>query len=266
MTGRLARVYLRFVISGAVVIMIWYLIWFLVTPPSYILPSPSAVAAEFLNHTGYYSKQLMETTLTSAAGLVLGIVMGAVLAFVSALFPSFSPAVETGSVALRTIPIVALAPIITMWFGTEASARTVVSGIICFFPFFSSLRLGLDRVESTSLLIFKIYGATRWQTFVRLRLPSAVPLFTSAIPMSTTLAVLGALVAEFCGSDVGLGLVVLHGLYLLNASILFVAMILSAVLGILFYLGGRTAEVLFERYLKATISVQGEQTEIGGLA
>lgn len=255
---RVAVISLRFVLSGVIILLIWVIVDTVLSPSKYVLPSPSIVFGELYNHFDYYSSQLFKTTLTSATGLALGIAIGAILAFVSSLFPISSPTIETGSVMLRTIPIVALAPIITLWFGTGFGARLVIAAIICFFPIFSSLRLGLDRVERTSILIFETYSATKWQIFRHLRLPTAVSFFIAALPLSATLAVLGSLVAEFCGSDVGLGLVILKSLYRTNISELYVAIILASLLGIVFYLGGRGVEVIFGRYLKNMISVQDD--------
>lgn len=246
---RMLRTIMRFAIAAGLLLIIWFLACLLFAPRSYVLPPPADVAARVWTDVRIYATHLLATVLATTLGLCLGFLTGVSLAIATVLIRPSAPLLETGAVVLRTLPIVSIAPIITLWFGTGLLARGVVAGLVCFFPIFAGFRQGMLRIDPSTLLLMRLYGATQMQSFLRFRLPTAVPLLVLATPLSATLAVLGALVAEFCGSDVGLGMLILRGLYRLDTEMLYAAMVLASGLGVSFYVAAEALELPFRKYM-----------------
>lgn len=248
--ARFRKMAIRFAKSSMAMLAAWLVALLTLSPPAYLLPSPLRVLREIVSRGGFYTYHALNTIVTSLSGLALGVVVGVLLAFVSVLYSRWGTFIEASAVTLRTLPIVAIAPIIILWFGTGRLSQVVIVGLICFFPIYSGVLRGMQRAELSRIRLFRLYSASRAQVFLHLRVPNAVPFFLDAFPLTVTLAVLGALVAEFTGYDKGLGSLVLRGLYRLDAPMLFAANVLAAAIGVVLYLLSFLLEIPFEKYVR----------------
>jgi NitT/TauT family transport system permease protein len=150
-------------------------------------------------------------------------------------------------VASQSIPIVAIAPLLVIWFGAGATSKIIVSALIVFFPILISSIAGLRSAEPDLLDLMRSLEATRWQTFAKLELPAAMPMIVSGLKVGATLSVIGAVVGEFVGADRGLGFLVKQGQGLYDTPLMFVAVLALVVIAMSLY--GLVA--LIERYLLA---------------
>lgn len=238
-----------FLVAGLLLILIWSILIILIKPAIYILPPPWIIAKEIFTRFNFYMYHTFNTIFTATTGLMVGVILGVILAITSIVRQRSRSLIEAFGVVLRTLPIVAIAPIIILWFGTERISQIVIVTIICFFPIFSGLLRGMERADPAAIKLMKLYESTRFQMFYHLQVPSAIPTFIQSFPLAVTLAVLGALVAEFTGYDRGLGSLVLRGLFRLDSKMLFSSNVLAALIGITFYVFSFMIEFPFQRFI-----------------
>jgi len=203
--------------------------------PVYVLPSPTAIASEI----GAHSLSLLQHTGVTLLEAVLGFLLANVLAFTLAVVFAHSRIIEKGifpfAIALKTTPIVAMAPILVIWFGTGLSSKIVAAAVICFFPILVNATLGLRDVDEQALDLFESLAASKWQVFIMLRLPNSLPYLFSALKISTSLSIVGAIVGEFVGAKNGLGYLILISSYHLETPAMFAAIVAAALGGVAFF-------------------------------
>jgi NitT/TauT family transport system permease protein len=175
-------------------------------------------------------------TLVEAA---LGFITAFVLAiFVGLLFTQFRWAERSFMpylVAFQSVPIIAMAPLLVLWFGNGLVGKLVMAAIICFFPAVVSITRGLRSVSPDALTLMESLSATRFQVLMKLRVPNALPFVFAAMRISATLAVIGALVAEISGAKQGIGFRIVVSTYRTDTTMLFAALVFSILLGLAFY-------------------------------
>ena len=136
---------------------------------------------------------------------------------------------------LQTIPIVAIAPLLTIWFGFTLVPKVVIAAIICFFPVLVNTSRGLRSISAQALELMSVLSARKISVFWRLRVPSSLPYVFAGLRIASTLAVIGAIVAEFTGADRGIGFVIIQASYRLDTTRLFAGLVLSSAGGIVFF-------------------------------
>lgn len=200
-----------------------------------ILPPPSAVANILVNQFGSLVTQSGITLLES----VLGFLLGCVAAFSLATLFVFSRIAEQAlypyAIALKAIPLVALAPIVVVWFGTGLASKVFLAAVIAFFPVLVNAIDGLKAIEPEALELLTMLSASKWQIFTKLRIYTALPSIFAGMKVASSFAVVGAVVAEFVGSDQGIGFVIKSSSYYLNTDLTFAAIIVSALIGLIFF-------------------------------
>lgn len=217
------------------VLVAWELAVVLLDVPKYILPSPSEIGAELLAEGGSLSVDLGWTMLEA----VLGFLVGSTVAFVAAIVFVHVPIVERAAfpwaIVLQTVPIVAIAPLLTIWFGFTLAPKVLIAAIICFFPVLVNTTRGLRSVSGEALELMSVLSASKAAIFRRLRLPSSLPYVFAGLRVAATLSVIGAIVAEFTGSDRGIGYVIVQASYRIDTTLMFAGITLSSLGGILFF-------------------------------
>lgn len=212
-----------------------------------VLPAPSAVAAALWNgvSTGYFWPHLRATLsallLGLAGGGVVGLLVGVALAESALLERVFRPYV----VVSQVVPKLALAPLFVLWFGFGIAPTALITALICFFPLMENTLTGLRHVDPQRLQLFRMLGATRGQTLLRLKLPVALPTILAGLRMAVVLALVGAVVGEFIGASHGLGAVVIASQGMMDTALMFAALFLIALIGLVLY----QATLLLERWL-----------------
>jgi NitT/TauT family transport system permease protein len=225
-------------------------VWGLAVPP-YILPGPVAIVVAYAGDFGTLNAALVSTLTVSLVALLVSVVLGVALALAMAASSLLRAAIQPWAVILQVTPVVAIAPLIIIWVNQPFLALVVCATIIAFFPILSNTAAGLAATPAELLDLFKLNGATRTQTLLLLRLPAALPYFLAGLRISGTLALVGAVVAEFVagsgGFASGLAYRILEAGYRLQIPRMFAALVLLALAGIAIYAGLGLLTVLLLR-------------------
>lgn len=202
-----------------------------------VLPAPSAIAASLWTGlaTGYFWPHIWATLqallLGLAAGSAIGLLAGMALAESELLERVLRPYV----VVSQVVPKLALAPLFVLWFGFGMLPTVLITALICFFPLMENTLTGLRQVDAQRLQLFRMLGATRLQTLLRLKLPTGLPAILAGLRVAVVLALVGAVVAEFMGASRGLGAVVIAAQGMMDTTLMFAALVLIAAMGLLLY-------------------------------
>ncbi len=188
-----------------IVLILWQFIAFLIDAP-YILPSPTEIVAKIweLRRT-LFLVQLPATMSVTAIGLLISIVFGLALAIAMDMNKKIADALYPIVIASQTIPTTAIAPLFVLWFGYSIWAKVLVTILITFFPITITVYDGFKSTKREMEELLITYGASKWDIFFKLKIPSALPHFFSAIKMAIPLSVIGAAIAEWLGAQSGLG-------------------------------------------------------------
>jgi NitT/TauT family transport system permease protein len=204
--------------------------------PPYILPSPLVVAGTLWHDGPSLLGSLLVTLRITVAALLAAVVLGGALAILFAQSRLLEISLFPYAVILQVTPIVAIAPLIIIWVNDTFLALLVCAWIVAFFPIVANTTLGLNSADRNLAELFRLYGASRWQTLRYLRLPTALPYFLAGLRISGGLALIGAVVAEFVagtgGTETGLAYRILEAGYRLQIPRLFAALILLSATGI----------------------------------
>ncbi|MDP8222951.1 MAG: ABC transporter permease [Candidatus Lernaella stagnicola] len=203
--------------------------------PVYLLPRPSQVINEIIQHFGYYLTQTSVTMLEAASGFLVGNTIAYGLALFFVRFPSVEKMGLAAAVAVKSTPIVVLAPLFIIWFGNGLFGKCLMAALICFFPMLVNSTVGLRSVDPDILNYLRSLGATPTQTLLKVRIQTSLPYALAAAKASSTISIVGAIVAELAGSDAGVGYIFLMSIYRLETEKMFAAIAFVAIAGVLFY-------------------------------
>jgi NitT/TauT family transport system permease protein len=205
----------------------------------FLLPGPDLVLQTLIKDWGLLSGSLYNTMKITFFAFVTAVVVGSLIAFAFVQSKWIETAFFPYAVLLQVTPIVAIAPLIIIWVKNPTVSLVICATIVALFPMISNTTLGLRSVNPGLASYFKMNRATRWQTLTRLRIPSAAPYFFGGLRISSGLALIGAVVAEFVagtgGTGVGLAYQILQSGYQLNIPRMFAALLLITVAGVLLF-------------------------------
>jgi len=204
--------------------------------PTYLVPSPWAIAQTLVDDWALLIGSLWVTVKITVLSFIAATVIGALIAFAFVQSRWIEAAFFPYAVLLQVTPIVAIAPLIIIWVKDPTLSLVVCATLVALFPIISNTTVGLRSVNPGLAAYFQLQRATRWQTLVRLRIPSALPYFFAGLRISGGLALIGAVVAEFVagtgGTGTGLAYQILQAGYQLNIPRLFAALVLISVTGV----------------------------------
>ncbi len=225
---------------GLLVLLVWEIAVRITNTPSYLLPPPSLVLTTLVQEWGQLFPSLLVTFKITVIAFIAAAISGLFIAVLFAQSRWIERSFFPYAVILQTTPIVAIAPLIIIWFKNNTFLALVVCAwIIALFPIISNTTLGLKSADHNLVNLFKLYNASRWQTLLYLRLPSAMPYFLGGLRISGGLALIGAVVAEFVagtgGRRSGLAYQILMSSYNLQIPRMFAALILTTGLGVLIF-------------------------------
>jgi NitT/TauT family transport system permease protein len=228
------------VLVGILVILAWEIFVRVTKMPPYLLPSPFLVLQTLISDWDALFPALIITLQITLVAFVAAVVSGLLVAILFTQSKWIERSFFPYAVILQTTPIVALAPLIIIWLKNNTFAALVVcSWIVAFFPIVSNTTLGINSVDHNLSNVFQLYKASRWQTLLYLRLPSALPYFLGGLRISGGLALIGAVVAEFVagtgGTRSGLAYQILMASYNLQIPRMFAALLMTTALGILIF-------------------------------
>jgi NitT/TauT family transport system permease protein len=225
--------------SFAVFVLVWKAIVVIGGYPPFILPPPESVASRFVRGwaDGIIGPHAASTLVEIALGLLVGTVVGLVVGYGLARSALVERVVSPYIVAAQATPILALAPLLALWFGPGLAGKVLICGLIVFFPIAVSTMVGIRSVDAGLLEMARSFRATRRQVLLTLEIPAALPSILGGMRVGVTLAVVGAIVGEWAGAQQGLGLLVnLARGSLFDIPLMFATLVTIALLGIALYL------------------------------
>ena len=223
------------VISHLLLVLAWYLFVELGHVPKFVLPSPQAtVEALFVPNYRWFDNTLA-TAIEIFGGYFLAVVIGIGIALLFSWFRWLEMLMMPLLVSLNMIPKVALGPLIIVWFRYGIGPNMLMAFAICFFPIVLTTVRGLREVEPDLIDLVRSVKGSRWQIFTKIQLPGALPYIFSGAKVAAILAVAGAIVGEFLGSDRGLGYLMLQVQVTLDTPAMFMAVLLITLLGVALY-------------------------------
>lgn len=202
-----------------------------------VLPAPSAVALSLGSGlaSGYFWPHLWATLQALLLGLLVGGAVGLLAGMALAESELLERVLKPYVVVSQVVPKLALAPLFVLWFGFGMLPTVLITALICFFPLMENTLTGLRQVDAQRLQLFRMLGATRLQTLLRLKLPTGLPAILAGLRVAVVLALVGAVVAEFMGASQGLGAVVIAAQGMMDTTLMFAALVLIAAMGLLLY-------------------------------
>jgi NitT/TauT family transport system permease protein len=228
--------YLARRLSGLIgLVIVWQLMTSLLEIPPYLLPQPIVLAQGLAENWSKLFPALRTLLIESLGGFALGNTTGIVLAFLVNRSATLKAAFLPMALAIRSIPIVAITPLITLILGFGYATTVTVAGLICFFPTFVNLSRGLQSVHPQALQFFRLLDSSEWSVFWKLRFPSALPFLFAALRVTAPASIIGAMVAEFIASDTGLGFFILLSYSSYRFDLMWQAIILTTLCGVLVF-------------------------------
>jgi NitT/TauT family transport system permease protein len=234
--------------TAIALVAIWQLGVRLFEVPTYIAPAPSDVAGAFYSKFPILMKNFWPTLLEALAGFFVGNLAAILIAVGFVHSRRVEQAFFPIAVFINTIPILAVAPILVLIFGPGLTAKVVIAALICFFPTLVNMVRGLEAVSPQALELARILSASKSEIFWKMRLPSSLPFLFSALRIAATTSVIGAIVGEWVGSDLGLGALILDSTFNFNSPLLYATVFLSSGLSVLLFAAVALAERLVIRW------------------
>ena len=202
-----------------------------------VLPAPTAVARSLWIglSTGYLWPHIGATSFELLMGLLAGCLLGFGVGVAMAESARLHRLLKPYIVISQVIPKLALAPLFIVWFGFGMTSTVVITALICFFPLMENTVTGLRTVDPQRLELFRMLGATRCQTLLRLKLPAGLPGILAGLRVAVVLALVGAVVGEFIGASKGLGALIIASQGMMDTPLMFAVLIVIAAIGLLLY-------------------------------
>jgi len=220
--------------------------------PHYLMPPPSLIAVTLVEEWPTLERNVGTTLIEAVGGFLLG---NAVAILLAVLFVHNRPMERTlfpVAVAVRTVPIIAIAPILVLLLGNGYAPKVVIAALISFFPTLVNMVRGLESVEVSALELMRVLSATRTQVFFKLRLPSSLPFLFAALKIATASSVIGAIVAEWIGADTGLGYLIVISTFEFRTGLLYATTAMASFLALALFLAVAVLERLIVRWQPAT--------------
>ena len=259
--GSVAARVARILVPAAMLLLLvaaWQIYVTAAEVPHYILPSPVRVAQAMVEDWPILSRALLVTLQITFMALAIAIAGAVALAILMAQSRWIELALYPYAVILQVTPIVAIAPLIIIYAPTTQSAILICAWIVAFFPVLSNTTQGLRSTDHNLLNLFELYGASRWQTLIHLKIPNALPYFLAGLRIAGGLALIAAVVAEFAagsaGAGSGLAFRLLESQFRLNIPRLFAALVLLSVTGVvIFFATSLVSHLLLRKWHESAV-------------
>ena len=203
--------------------------------PEAILPPPSAIFDQIVQHHRILLKHAIPTTLETLLAFGISIPLGVLLAAVMTWSPILDKAIYPNVILFQLIPKIALAPLFIVWLGIGLPSRVTFSIFISFFPILVATAAGLQSVPRDMLRLCRSVGASDWQVLINVRFPTALPFLFSGMKVAVTLAIIGIVVGEFIASQEGLGFLILFASSRLQTDLSLACIVVLCVVGLVLY-------------------------------
>jgi NitT/TauT family transport system permease protein len=235
--SRALRAFAPAVVVGVGGLLLWELSLLIINPEGFVLPPPSAILAAFFENFDEIWVATRHTGFIVITGLIGGVMLGVVWALLVSRFRLANETLSPLAISLNAIPIIAFAPIFNAWYGllSPVSNQAIVV-ILVFFPVFINTTKGLTNVGPIQIELMRSYAASSWQVTRTVRIPNAMPFFFTSLKIASSLAVIGAIVAEyFGGRQDALGPLIVQNAGLTRYTEAWAAVLAGSILGIVLY-------------------------------
>lgn len=236
----------------AIFLGIWAALVYLLKVPPFIAPSPLLVAQTLVGKGGVLLANLVPTAIEALSGFLLGnlaaIVIATAFVHKKTLEETFFPTV----VLINTIPVVAKAPILVLLLGNGMEPKIAIAALICFFPTLVNMVRGLEAVNPQAMELMRVLSASKREVFFKLRLYNSLPYLFSALKISASTSVVGAIVGEWIGSNVGIGALIIQATYSFDSALLYATVIVASCFSMTFFLTVTMLERLVVRWQPTT--------------
>jgi NitT/TauT family transport system permease protein len=216
-------------------LIVWELACHLFNVPPYLLPKPSDIALRLYEKRGLYLGHSWVTFYETVLGFAFAVLGGCLAAAIIVVIPSLRDLIMPLLLIAQIIPKVAIAPILLIWFGYGLTPKVLIAFLVAFFPVVVNTAQGLASVEHELLELGQSLKASRWQTFWKFRVPTALPDLFSGMKIAITLAVIGAVIGEFVGGNRGLGYLIIIANQELDTPLAFAAIFILSLGGIFLF-------------------------------
>ena len=243
----LRRLLLPLVVIAALV-AVWDLAIRVLQIPPYMIPTPASVGQALVKERARLADNALPTILESLGGFALGNVVAIAAAVAFVYNKTLERALYPVAVAVRTLPIVAIAPILVLMLGNGYAPKIAIAALITFFPTLVNMVEGLESADPQALELMHVLSASRSEVFRYVRWPSSLPYLFSAMRIASTSSVLGALVAEWIGTNKGLGYLIVLTTYDFRTALLYAAMVVTSAIALTFFFLVSVLEWLLVRW------------------
>lgn len=217
-------------------LIIWEFLVRLTQTPLWILPAPTKIMEALIREREILIKHSAITLYEAILGFLIAILFSILLAILIDFSSFMKHGIYPLLVASQTIPIIAIAPLLFIWFGFDILPKVIVVALVAFFPIVISLIDGLDQTDSGLIALLLTMNATKWQIFSRVRVPSALPSFFSGLRIAGTYSVMGAVIGEWLGASKGLGIYMKNTSHSFLTDQFFAAIIIVVTISIFIYI------------------------------
>jgi len=232
----------------ATVLILWAAAVYVFNVPPFIAPSPLLVVTTLYAKFPILITNLIPTAIEAVSGFLLGnltaIVIATVFVHKKTMEEAFFPIV----VIVNTIPVVAKAPILVLLLGNGMEPKIAIAALICFFPTLVNMVRGLESVNPQAMELMRVLSASKREVFFKLRLYNSLPYLFSALKISASTSVIGAIVGEWIGSTYGIGALIIQAMYSFDSAMLYATVIVGSVFSVVFFLAISFAERLVVRW------------------
>jgi ABC-type nitrate/sulfonate/bicarbonate transport system permease component len=219
----------------AAILLAWEVLVRVFDVQEFVLPPPSAIVQELVSDRAIIFTQLKVTLFEIVSGYALAVIVGFCLSVVIVYSPAFRRGVLPLIVASQTIPVIAIAPVLVIWFGYNYIPRILITALVAFFPLTVSMVTGLQSVDREVVSFFRSLNAGPVQLFFKLRFPAALPNIFAGLKVAATLAVVGATISEWVGASAGLGYLMAQDTQQLNTTRVFASLVVLGLCGMGFF-------------------------------
>ena len=225
----------KILISILIIILFWCAISFIFNPPEYLFPSVDQVIKSFIERYDIYLTNMLYTIGEVLSGFIIANILGLIIAITIVYYPFLEGTITTFAMILKTIPIIAIAPLLVLWFGHGLGSKISAVTITCFIPVLINVMSDGKSKKLEYKNLSSLYNITKIQEIRYIILPGVLPCLIASLKISSTLAIVGALVSEFVSANKGLGYLIISNYHSMNISGVFVCIVLSSIIGLSIY-------------------------------
>ena len=216
-------------------ILLWQLAVSFLGMREYLLPSPMSVLRAMFGDEIPWGRHIWVTAAEIVGAFVIAGVAGVLLGVAIAWSAAWAKALTPFLVFVNTLPKVAIAPLFLMWMGYGILPNMLIGALIGFFPVVINTAVGLTQIDQDIVDLGRVFNAPKWKVFMKIRIPNAYPYILSALKVTATAAVVGAIVGEFVASQAGLGYVIITTQSSMNTPVAFAALVWTSILGLILF-------------------------------